>query len=420
MKKAAPLFFLIALVLCSCNGIPASTQISPKTNAEPQGSPGEDSSSVVNPTKTDLAPLLERPTESEADVRPVVVSYIQKTDQGDQIVSCSLSSQREYSPIPVVNKTHFRGPALVDDENNLYLVYGSRENYVSKLSVNGQVETKELPYRWELQMVWAGNKLFVLPLSSDNSMSVVDNHLNIKTFSPSINRLEDGTLARGTLGVPDPTASIVIWVPAQPLTDETGDYALYRTLSLESFEVNEKRLKIPDTHWHWYETDQPVPSPDERLRTIVHGVDLESENVLLCYEHLRDGDERAIYATLELYSSQDGHSIEAMECCCMREEKFDLRGEMIIESRSFPESCGSIQAINLGDLQPSFNIDSYIQPYDPSHHWLGSNGKYWLILSDDAVTVINENKQYEVSYPLPLTLPMGWVPDSTLVLAFSK
>jgi hypothetical protein len=370
----------------------------------------------------DLPAFAEQSSEPDERVRPVAVSYIEKTYQGDQIVSYSLSSQQEYDTIPVVDKTFLRGPAALDDENNLYLVYGSRENYVSKLSLDGKVQTIELPYRWRLQMVWAGDNLFILPSSSDDSMSIVDTDLNMETISPAINRLDDGTFARGTLGVPDPTENTVIWVLNQPLTDETGDYALYRTISLESLEVYEQKVKIPNANWRWYEADAPTPKPGEKLYTIIHGVDLQHKNVLLCSEYKGEA------STLEIYSSQDEQIIASMEYCCMREEIFVLRGETIVENHTSTESCGGTRTINLSDLQPSFNLDTYISPYDSSGHesvpdptsyWLGSNGEYWLVLFESEVIVINENGEYEASYPLPSTSPIDWRQSgSTLALAF--
>jgi len=367
-------------------------------------------STINQSAETDIPQTTAGLPGAESGQYPVAVSYIDETDQETQIISTALNFKADYSPIPVDTTVEFRGPAAVDEQNNLFLVYGSSENRISKLGVNGEVETIELPYQGPFQSLWAGVKLFILPI--ENSMAVVDTNLQITTLTPAINILDDGTTDSGKLGIT--TKNDIIWAASTPIKTETGDYALYRSISLESYEITEQRLQIPVSDWNWYQEDSPNPGPNDRLGTVIHAIDPQRERVLLCYQYM--GEDRVIYSTLELYNTSDHASINSIECCCIN-NLFELRGDSIIEN-SFPEACGATRVFNLYDLQPSFDVAPYLSIQSPLNNWVSSNGRYWLILSDKEISVFNEDQQFEASYQLPSNLPQVWVPSSTLVPAF--
>jgi len=369
-----------------------------------------DSTIINQPVETDIPQATEGLPVAEPGKYPVVVSYIDKTDQGTQIISTALNFEAEYSPIAVDSTVEFRGPAALDEQNNLFLIYGSIENRMSRLGVNREVETIELPYQGAFQSLWAGDKLFILPAA--DSMAVVDTNLRITTLTPAINILDDGTTGLGTLGIT--TANDIIWVASVPIKTEIGNYALYRSISMESYEVSEQKLQIPVSDWNWYQEDSPDPGPDDRLGTVIYAVDPQNEYVLLCYQYM--DEDGIIYSTLELYDSSEQSSVTSIECCCIN-NIFERRGDAIIENTA-PEACGETRVIDLSDLQPSFDVTPYLSIQNPLNNWVGSNGRYWLILSNKEISVINEDRQFDAGYQLPAGLSRDWVPGLTLVPAF--
>lgn len=405
IQKATLLPILIVLLtfgLTSC-----STTMTVESGEETDTPSPTVSAALPTPEASETPHATLAVSNPPPDGRPIVISYIENTDAGGEIVSSSLNSQSNYGSIPVVTKTTFQGPVAIDDENNLYLVYGARENYVSKLSVDGNVETIELPYWWQLQTLWVGDKLFVLPKSSDNSMSVIDTDLQITTLSPAIDALDDGTRTRGTIGISNTSPTALIWVSSLPIEDETGDYALYRTLSLESLEINEQRLKIPNSIRDGSLSAAIERGPDNRLNTIVVGIDQLNNNALLCYNY--GTTERVILTNLEIYDLDAGESITSFQYCCMN-GLYDLRGDTIIENAS--------QVYNLSDFQPIFDVIEFIDIDGLSYYWMDSNGAYWQILTKDEIIVVDEGGQLEARYDLPSTVPMDLLPEFNLLPAF--
>lgn len=400
------MFVVFTLVSCTGDGVntqPEDPEISQTTELETT-EPTAAEPTAEEPTAT------ERLSTQETGKYPVAVSYIKKAGQGVQIISKALNYKANYSTIFIDKKVKFRNQATVDAYGNLYLIYGSKENRMSKLGINGEVETIVLPYQWQFQSIWVGDKLFIL--STENSMAIVDTSLEVTMHSPAINIVDD-EIVPGKLGIT--TTNDVIWFATLPLKTESGDYALYRRVSMENYETTEGRLPIPDSNWDLGQEDQIKPDTNDRLRTIIHAVYPDSARVLLCYEHRKD-EGIGIFATLELYETLDNTSIISLERCCMNNE-IELHGDTIIEN-SYPETCGYTQVLNSFDLEPSFGVKSYLNTKNWLSNWVGSNGRYWLIHSDQEITVINEDREFEATYPLPSNLPQNWVRGSTLVPAF--
>ena len=412
MKNASQFFIwmfvcvVFTLVSCAGDGVqtqPENPEISQTTELETT-EPTAAEPTAVEPTAEEhlFAP--------ETGKYPVAVSYIEKADQGVQIISKALNYEADYSTIFIDKKVEFRNQATVDGDGNLYLIYGSKDNRMSKLGVNGEVETIDLPYEGQFQSIWAGDKFFIL--STENSMAIVDTSLEVTIHSPAINIVDD-EIVLGNLGIT--TTNDVIWVASLPLETESGDYALYRMVSMENYEITKDRLPIPDSNWDWAQEDPINRDPNDRLGTIIHAVYPDNARVLLCYYHRKE-EEESIYSTLELYDTQDNTSTISLERCCMNNE-IEHRGDTIIEN-SYPESCGYSQVLNSYDLKPSFSTAPYRSIKNLLNNWVGSNGRYWLIHSDQEITVINEDREFEATYPLPSDLPQDWIRASTLVPAF--
>lgn len=342
--------------------------------------------------------------------RPVAISSIQETYFGGEVRSYSLSKDADYTSIPVEKGTYLRGPAGVDSSNNLYIAYGRKKNFISKLGLEGSVKTIELPNTWHYQSIWAGNKLLVLPAGPGNEMYVVDTDLEVKIISPALNILPDGSQGTGSLGYANSTSKMVIWVSALPIRNADGIFAFYRTLNLDDGKTTEEMLTIPASN----ENFSPSNNPDDRLGTIVYGVDTKSKNILLCYGSAQGNNNVAF--TLELFAASQGKVIDQEKRCCSS-NLFDLRGDTILENLA-PESCSECRVRNWSDNQPSFDLEPFLTSANPLDNWVVSNGIYWMILTDRNVHVINEDKLYETTYNLPSNLPPNLIPGSTIDVAF--
>lgn len=397
---------LILIILLSFGISSCSTTIEPGEEINPPAPAASATPSI--PEASDIPTATKTMSIPASDGRPIAISYIEDTTSGAEIVSFSLNKQSNYSSIPVLTKTKFQGLSAIDDESNLYLVYGARENYLSKLSTDGKVETIELPYRWRIQTRWVGDKLFVLPKSADNSMAVIDTDLQIITLSPAIDAMDDGSRRWGEIGISNTSPAVVVWFSRAPITDDTGDYALYRTLSLDSLEMDEQRLKIPDSNGDANLIASIGLGPDNRLITGIIGIDILNNNALLCYDY--GTVDRIILTNLEIFNLDTGESLTSFQYCCMG-RLYDLRGGTIVENAS--------RVYYLNDFQPVFDVTDFINVDLISNFWVNSNGYYWQILTTDEIIVIDENGQLEARYDLPSALPiLGLIPESTIVSAF--
>ena len=386
MKKAVLLVFL-SLMLCSC----AAT--APKE------------------VPTSTSPILSQ-TLAPSATRPVAVVTIQKTKSGEELMAYSLNDERiTYPRIPVVRNTELRGSAAIDSTNALYIVYGARENYLSKLEPNGAVSTVELPIWWPFHAIWAGDKLLVVPDSTSSETYIVDTNLKTTTIPEALNALPDGTQTHGTFGLANSDENVGIWVALEPIRQEDGDYAFYRTVNGNTGEMKEEMLKIPSSSPDW----GPSNDPDMRSGTIVYGVDAKTKNVMLCYGY--SAPEAVQKTILEFYSPVSGETIAQEERCCLN-NIFDLRGETYIENQ-VPEACSYSIVRNLADNQPAFDVELYVAEDERGSLWLRSNGRYWMLLTDKHAVVIDEAKQFEASYPMPAEFPQGLIPGDTIEAAFA-
>lgn len=408
------LMILLTLTLTACESAdqpagenPNAPEATPTTALTLPAYPGTEETAAPLNTPTPLADL-------GPDELPVAVSYIEEIDGQRIVISTGLNFPSDYATISIPKEAFFHAQAAIDGDLNLYIFYGYQNNYFSKLSVDGTVETIEIPFRWEVQTRWVGNQLFVL--AKEPLMAVINPDLSILSLSPAINILEDGSMGWGSLGVTNDPSPEIIWVASHPVEDETGDYAFYRTLSLETFTTTEHKLAIPDSDWNWAQANPNAMRPGQRLGTIVYGVDTQNDNVFLCYNYKKVVNENQIFSKMELYASKTGETITAIDFPCLN-RVYDIRGNAIVSMRD-PVSGGVVLVLGLNDLQPIFDFGKYFDIKHYYENWIGTNGVYWQILSRDKITVLNGDLEEGISYPMPPNLPAEFLPGSFVVPAF--
>lgn len=340
------------------------------------------------------------PTESASETplmvvesgRPVVIAYLADGETGREIVSRSLRHPVNYARIAVEDSTTFQGSAAIDSEHNLYLVYGFKEKFVSKLSADGTVKTLSL-VRQPFHALWIGDKLLIVPETADNEMMVIDQNLTMRVISPSLLYLSDGTRPMGQLGIGnDPAGKLAVWVDTMPVSTSEGEFARYRTLDVETGEVVETLLSIPEASG------------------LVMGVDLARQNVLICKQRSLDNQ---VFGVLEIYDSSSGKTVTEEDRCCMH-NRFDLRGDTIVEN-SVPESCSYQRVRNWSDYQPAIDFADWLSDGEER---LFSNGRYWIVQTEGEVVVFDEEQAFEGVFEFPDDLPENLMPGISLTVAF--
>jgi hypothetical protein len=350
-------------------------------------------------TPTPIFQITAVSAEPPQNKLPVAVSFFQESEVGNQIVSVLLGKNIEYPLLSNGEKASiFLGPAAVDSQNNLFLMYGYRDNYISKLSPDGTIITKLLPFVWILQAVWIGETLVIVPIDSTKPTYIVDTQLNIKEISPFLNRVTDSAYANaGFLGIADAANNLAIWVFTKPVQTETGTFAHYRTLDVVSGKTVDGMLPIPDHS----EEFSPTNDPNDRLGTLVYGVDSVSQHVLLCYG--QSAEDNTVSTILELYASQSGHTIQQEERCCLN-NIFDLRGDTFIENHT-PETCSARTIQNWSDMESAIDVEQFLISPKQNDSWIISNGMYWVIKTNHSLAVFSTDMVLKAEYELPDDLP---------------
>jgi len=400
MKKVTLLTLIFYLFMTACTSPVSPTQPSTPAPDEPVLPESAQNDPTESPTET--------PIVVEKADRPVVIAYITEAESSHEIVSLSLHHPVDYARIAVDDSTIFQGPAAIDSEHNLYLVYGFKERFVSKLGVDGTVKTIPLKNRTS-HTLWIGNKLLVVPETADNEMMVIDQNLDVRVISPSLIYLSDGTRPTGRLGIGnDPSGNLAVWVDTLPVQTQEGVFARYRTLDVDTGEVIETLLPIPESSF------------------LIKGVDIARQNVLICNIVKSLDDQTSNIGILEIHDSSMGKAVTQETHCCLN-NIFDLRGDTIVEN-IVPECCSYQSVRNWSDYQPSFDYDAWLAEFQPPgdyNAWLSevqerllSNGRYWIVKTQNKIVIFNEERVFEGVYEFPDDLPENLIPEISLTVAF--
>ena len=327
--------------------------------------------------------------DAPADL-PIVVVNISRSSPSE-IQSIALNKDLTYSSIPVDNDTVLRGQPAVDSENNLYIPYGSQDNYLAKLGPDGSVTTIEIDTDWDYHSQWVGDKFLIIP-HSPNEMYLIDLELTIETIPNSLAYLDDQYRV-GYLGLSNASPREAIWSFSTPLRNEEGDFALYRTFNIDTGEMSEFQMEVPST------TKDYIPNPeneDEKMGLIVYGIDNANQNALICYAMFPNG---VIQTTLELFDGDTGTIITKEVRCCLN-NKFNLEGEAIVEDSAF-ESCCVPGVRNWIDYEPTFSYASLLRSDDGENISFIPFTGAWLIATETRVIVVDTQNHDYPSYDLP-------------------
>jgi hypothetical protein len=295
-RNGLSLLSALILLLTSCAPFQQENPIASTLNIE--------GTQTVNQEKT-TQELLKEITENPQSVNlPVTVSFVKNQWSSDtEIITIDVTGNANYAAIPVKSQTVLKSLPAIDQEGNVYLLYGryysEKTTFFSKLGINGSIETINVPVIDTVNnTVWIGNRLFI----NGRKLLIVSTNMSIDE-QPAMNTLPDGSPGIGFMGLANETEKSLVWVALRPLREEDKVYAFYRTYNVNKGETYEGKLEIP------YSTPDynPTGNPSDRLGTTVMGVDTASKHVLLCYAQLKDANSG--YFILELYDASKGEVV---------------------------------------------------------------------------------------------------------------
>jgi len=202
---------------------------------------------TVIPEKTNQE-LPKEITENPQSVNlPVTVSFVKNQWSSDaEIITIDVTGNINYAAIPVMSQTVLKSLPAIDQEGNVYLLYGryysETTTFFSKLGINGSIETINVPViDTSNNTVWIGNRLFI----NGRKLFIVSTDMSIDE-QPAMNRLPDGSSDVGFMGLANETEKSLVWFALRPLREEGKVYAFYRTYNVNNGETHEGK---PVTLW---------------------------------------------------------------------------------------------------------------------------------------------------------------------------
>ncbi len=384
--KRNSLSFLLALItlLTACAPIQQENPIASTSTVE--------GTQAANPEKTPTQGLPDEIPENPQGISlPVTVSFVKNQWSSDtEIITVDLIEDFNYPAIPVKSGTVLKSLPAIDQDGNVFLLYGANATFFSKLSPDGNIETINLPNIGPaIDSVWIGNRLFI----NRENLLIVSTDMSIEE-QPAINTLPYGNSGRGFMGLANETKKSLVWFARKPLREGDKLYAFYRTYDVNTGETYEEKLEIPYSNPDY----NPTGNPTDRLGTIVMGVDTASKHVLLCYVQYPK-DENSGYSNLELYDPVNREVVSTEQLCCIN--------TVITSSGAFyssikpRESCGFDIARRYSDGSDVIDFSLKLYPKPSSWHWHGTNGDYWIMMDQETLSILDNSGEQLSEHQMP-------------------
>ena len=341
----------------------------------------------------------DNPEKNPTQGLPVTISFVKNQWTSDaEIITIGLTGDLNYSAIPVKRETVLKSLPAIDQEGNVFLLYGTNyganSTFFSRLGIDGSIETISVPVSGPIvDAVWISNRLFI----NWENLLIVSTDMRIEE-QPAINKLPDGNSGLGFMGLANETEKSLVWFASQPLLEGDKQYAFYRTYNTNTCETYEGKLEIPYSIPDY----SPTNNPDDRLGTRVLGVDTSSKHVLLCYIKYRKG-ENSGYSILELHDPANGEVVSIEQTCC---NNTVITSSGAFYSSNLPgESCGLDIVRRYSDGSDLINFSSNTG-LDPDlrrrfWQWHGTNGDYWIVMDQEKLTILDNSGKELHEYKMP-------------------
>jgi hypothetical protein len=399
-RNGLSLFLALITLLTACTPFQKENTVASTSDAV--------GNQIITPEKTTTQGLTEEITENRKEINPpVTVSFVKNQWSSDtEIITVDLTGVHNYAAIPVKKETVLKAEPAIDQEGNVYLLYGAHSTLFSKLGSDGNIETINVPNIGStVDSVWIGNRLYIYK----EYLLIVSTDMTIEE-QPAINKLPDGDLGLGFLGLANETEKSLVWVARLPLREDDKLYAFYRTYNAKTGETYEGKLEIP----YSIQDYTPTNNPDDRLGTIVMGVDTASKHVLLCYTQYPK-DEKWGYSILELYDASTGEIVSSEQTCCS-DTIITSSGENYFSNKPV-ESCGFDMVRRYSDGSDLIEFPPYAFP-NLFRNWHGTNGAYWILMDKETLTVLDNSGKQLYEYSMPDGFPKHCSPPECISPAF--
>lgn len=362
--------------------------------------PTVEGTQVANPEKTPTQGLPEEiPGNPQGIDPPVTISFVKNQWTSDaEIITVGLTGDLNYSAIPVKRETVLKSLPAIDQDGSVFLLYGTNyganSTFFSRLGIDGSIDTINVPVSGPIvDTVWIGNRLFI----NRKTLLIVNTDMRIEE-QPPINKLPDGNSGLGFMGLANETEKSLIWFSSQPFLEGDKQYAFYRTYNAKTGETYEGKLEIPYSIPDY----TPTNNPDDRLGTIVMGIDTASKHVVLCYGQYSK-DDNSLFFILELRDPANGEVVSIEQTCC---NNTVITSSGAFYSSNLPvESCGLDIVRSYSDGSDLINFSSNTG-LDPDlrrrfWQWHGTNGDYWIVMDQENLTILDNSGNELHEYKIP-------------------
>lgn len=402
MKLKQILCILFVLALLSGCGLQAQTTnpVIEKPNDpdnagdvnKPQENPEEPAPEDVKPTE-DPYPVNEEPAVvDDPSALPVVISAIVPAEDGAmQIVTQGLNRIAGYAKLPVESNAILKADPRIDDAGNVYLLYGAKRTYLTKLGSDGSVDTKELDVYTVVNTLWVGESLLICQQNADKTLLVVNTKFETETVAD--------VKCEGKWGISSGKMDKALWFLS---SEEDGKTLIsYHTFNPISKETSEGKLELPFVLVDLTEAEK---DPEKRYLLDVLAVDSETENVIMTYlTYDKDGEEKY---WLEVYDAKQ-QQVLVNEPGGSINHGIQFSGSAIYGSGT-PGTEVITMARRFSDLSVILTYDDYVPKKFNGvlqWDWLATNGALWYRMNNEAVLIYDNQgtKLHEVENTLNIS-----------------
>ena len=415
MKLKHILCILFVLTLLSACGLQAKT---PMPSIEKPNDP-KDTEGVVKPEDTSSEPQPEsvKPTEDpypvdegngvieDLSAQPVVVSAIVPAEDGEmQLVTQGLNRNANYAKLPVVNNAILKADPRIDEAGNVYLLYGAKETYFTKLHPEGGVETKEVDVSAVVDTLWVGEALLICQRNATEDLFVVTT-----TFETEV---VENVKCGDKMGLSNGKMDRAVWFN----TSEADGKILisYHTYNPISKETHEGNLELPFAR---AEVQVGEVDTDTRYMADVIAVDSETDNIILTYMAYTQDSSQSEY-WLEVYDPER-QEVVAKEPGGSINHGIGFSGPAIFSSGT-PGTEVITVARRLSDLSFILKYDDYAPKKFNGNlqwDWLVTNGSLWYRMNNEVVLIYDNHGTKLLEVENTLTFPEDVLPGRGLRIA---
>jgi hypothetical protein len=183
---------------------------------------------------------------------------------------------------------------------------------------------------------------------------------------------------------------------SSPVQKDGKDYALVWVIHPKTASFEEKLLNLP----HYTPRFSPASANvDQKYLLRVMGISQDFTKIVYTFDYIRSVDENAVYTAYAVYSTLENKDLVVIKDRCYL-QTFDQYGDTLYQDK-YPVSGAGGVILNLDDLSPVFDVDSFVQRVSESRVRIRPYGANWLIGTESEVLLVTPEGQLISKYALP-------------------